>query len=111
MGELAPAAPSPGKEVAAATTDVTDEVVNAAGQVLTPTEERESSSLMDGSFSLLGEKTVNKIKTHKDLKSQFRTTTEGVQYSRLEIATISAAYTHIISAGAAEILRVGWVKK
>lgn len=54
-GELAPAAPSPGKEVVGATTDVTDEVANAAGQVLTPTEECESSSLMDGSFSLLGE--------------------------------------------------------
>lgn len=40
---------------------------------------------------------VNKIKTNKDLKSQFRTTTEGVQYSRLETATILAAYTHIIS--------------
>lgn len=54
-GELAPLAPSPGREAAAAT-DVTDEVVNAAGQVLTPAEERESSSLLDGSFSLLGEK-------------------------------------------------------
>lgn len=51
-GELAPAAPSPGKEVVGATTDVTDEVASAAGQVLTPTEERESSSLIDGSFSL-----------------------------------------------------------
>lgn len=61
-GELAPAAPSPGKEVVGATTEVTDEVANAPGQVLTPTEERESSSLMDGSFSLL----VNKTKTQKD---------------------------------------------
>lgn len=111
MGELAPAAPSPGKEVAVATTDVTDEVVNAAGQVLTPTEERESSSLMDGSFSLLGEKIVNKINTHKDLKSLFRTTTEGVQYSRLKTATILAAYAHIISTDAAYNLRVRWVKK
>lgn len=69
-GELAPAAPSPGKEDVGATTDVTDEVAKAAGQVLTPTEERESSSLMDGSFSLLGEEekkyTVNKTKTQKD---------------------------------------------
>lgn len=66
-GELAPAAPLPGKEVVGATTDVTDEVANTAGQVFTPTEERESSSLMDGSFSLLREeKTVNKTTTKKD---------------------------------------------
>ncbi len=67
-GELAPAAPLPGKEVVGATTDVTDEVVNATGQVFTPIEERESSSLMDGSFSLLGEEEekLNKTTTQKD---------------------------------------------
>lgn len=69
VGELAPAAPSPGKVVVGATTDVTDEVANAAGQVLTPAEERESSSLMDGSFSLLGGKNyVNKTKTRKECR-------------------------------------------
>lgn len=70
-GELAPAAPSPGKEVVGATTDVTDEVANAAGQVLTPTEERESSSLMDGSFSLLGKK-----KKKKELLTKTKTQTQ-----------------------------------
>lgn len=59
-GELAPAAPSPG--VAAAGTGIADEVTSAAGQ------ERESSSLTEGCFSLVGEKlrhvTICIIKRH-----------------------------------------------
>lgn len=55
-GELAPAGPQPDKGFAAVATDVTDEVIIGAGQLLTPAEEeRESSSFTEGSFSLLGE--------------------------------------------------------